>query len=120
MHDRASVANRPVVGSKGSGKPIETCCHSNARQNYWETKCDGGSALSRSDKQMAIYISIDAQRTITEDTSEIHCKIRLYLYSDTRKKHLGITTQSETATSTKGEFCLCAVVRCELWQTNSC
>lgn len=113
MHDRASFANRPVAGSKGSGKPIGTCCHSNARQNYWETKCDGGSALSRSDKQMAIYISIDAQRTITEDTSEIHCAYRCIYTLHARNNNLGITTRNGKNHKillpiNKGEFLLCA------------
>lgn len=83
----------PVAkAAESQSKPVATAMPG---RNYWETKCDGGSALSRSDKQMAIYISIDAQRTITEDTSEIH-SINCCIYTwRTWNNNLGITTQAE-------------------------
>lgn len=71
--------DNPSLPAEGSGKPNRTCCHSNARQNYWETKCDGGSALSRSDKQIWLSIYRSMHRTITEYTSEQSTSVALFI-----------------------------------------
>lgn len=88
--DRRITRRHPV---EGSGKPIRTRSHGNARQNYWETqRCDGGSALNRSDKQMQLPEYRSMYRTITEYTSDVTgSRYRIYT-SIGPNKHLGITS----------------------------